>query len=136
MSWWVYLKDENGNIVQVESHQEGGTYIAFRRYELPIPNEENVCTSIDVAGNTEAKLNITYNYGKFYRQVLNETDSLWCLNNKRAKDCIKLLANAIDVLTVERDEDYWKATSGNAGYALSILLSWALAYPEAILYVS
>jgi hypothetical protein len=30
-------------------------------------------------------------------------------------------------LGVECDDDYWKPTPGNAGYALSVLLSWAKA---------
>jgi len=41
------------------------------------------------------------------------------------------LQKAISLLGTERDPDYWKATEGNAGYALSILLGWARLHPTA-----
>lgn len=38
---------------------------------------------------------------------------------------------AVNTLGTVRDNDYWKPTPGNAGYALAILLKWAGQYPEA-----
>ena len=110
MSWWVSLKDENGEIEFVESYTEGGTYA--------------------VGGSNEADLNITYNYSPFYYKHLNEDDGLRWLDGKLANETLNALDHAVEKLGIEKDADYWAATSGNAGYALSILLSWAKQHPE------
>ena len=109
MSYDVRLKDADGNTVKVDNHEEGGTYA--------------------LGGTPEAELNVTYNYSK----VLNE---LWgegtvFLDGKRADRVTKLLRDTVTVLGTERDDDYWKPTEGNVGYALSILLRWAEQYPDA-----
>lgn len=116
MSYWVYLQDEKNEPVKVKKHQEGGTYA--------------------VGGVDKAELNITYNYGKYYRKYLNRRAGLRWLNNKNASEVIKKLEQAVKELGIQRAEDYWEATSGNAGYALAILLSWARQYPDAKFYVS
>jgi len=113
MSWWVSL-EENGEPVEVECHQEGGTYC--------------------LGGSTTAELNITYNYGWFYKRFLHE-DGLWWLDGKKAADCISKLEAAIQELGTQRHQDYWAPTPGNAGYALSILLKWAKQYPDAVFRV-
>ena len=113
MSYWVYLQDE-GKSVTVSNHKEGGTHA--------------------VSGTTQAELNITYNYGSFYRDHLHK-DGLKGLHDKKAKDCVNALACAVSVLGTERDDDYWANTPGNAGYALSILLEWARIHPEAVFIV-
>lgn len=118
MSYWVYLGDEKGDTVKVSRHAEGGTYA--------------------LGGTDKAELNVTYNYGQFYRSYLcgDEESGLKWLNGKKAKDTTSKLETAIAALGVEQDEDYWKPTPGNAGYALSILLAWAKEYPEAVFTVS
>ena len=60
--------------------------------------------------------------------VLNDLDY--------AKDTIAALESAVNKLGTKTSSDYWKPTKGNAGYALSILLSWARQYPEAVWDVS
>ena len=102
MSYDIYLNGPDG-VVEVPNHSEGGTYA--------------------LGGIPEARLNVTYNYRPFF-------DYRW-LDGKEAADTIEYLTIAVDTLGVERDEDYWKPTEGNAGYACSILLRWALAYPDA-----
>lgn len=109
MSYWVHLQ-KDGEDVAVENHSEGGTFV--------------------VGGTNTAELNVTYNYGKHYRQTLGE-GGLRYLNMKLAKDVTKSLQEAVERLGTERDVDYWKATPGNAGYALSILLEWAKQHPDA-----
>ena len=115
MSWWVSL-NEKGELVTVDNFSDGGTYV--------------------VGGSTDANLNITYNYSALYHEYLDKDKGLEYLNRKSAKTCIPKLEKAVEALGTERASDYWLATLGNAGYALSILLKWAKAYPEALFSVS
>src|SRR5262249_40187494 len=115
MSYWVYLIDDNGQPVEVERHSEGGTHV--------------------LGGTPTAELNITYNYSKFFRETLGE-DGLHELHHQKAGDMLTRLKQAVATLGTERDSDYWKATRGNAGYALSILAAWAQEHPAAVFEVS
>lgn len=110
MSWWVSLNKDN-KPVKVELFSEGGNY--------------------PIGGQKEAELNITYNYSGSYYQYLDSEESLRWLHQKKAKDCTERLENAVKELGTKQNEDYWKPTKGNAGYALNILLKWAKEYPEA-----
>lgn len=114
MSYWVYLLNEQGP-VEVTRHAEGGTYA--------------------LGGTPTAELNVTYNYGTFFRETLGE-EGLRELQDKKASAVLALLEQAVATLGTERDSDYWKPTPGNAGYALSILLEWAKQYPDAVFDVS
>ena len=112
MSYDVYLK-KDGKSVEVERHEEGGTYA--------------------IGGITKAELNITYNYSRIYSLVgffLRELDG------KFAKDVISELEILVRLLGTNLHEDYWAPTPGNAGHALSILLKWAKANPDAVFEVS
>ena len=102
----------NGKPAEVEIFEEGGTYIQ--------------------GGNTEAKLNITYNYGWFYQTFLDEKLGIRWLYGKKAKDTIQKLEIVVGILGTKKFDNYWAPTPGNAGYALSILLKWARQHPEAI----
>ena len=113
MSYDIDLIDEvTGRPVEVDRHEEGGTYA--------------------IGGIEEASLNVTYNYGKFFRKYLDEENGIRWLYGKKAKDCIKRLEAAVVTLGTEQDSNYWKATPGNAGYALYVLLTWAKKWPSAI----
>ena len=119
-----------GKVVEVDRHQEGANYC--------------------IHGKTEASLNITYNYSFFYYHFLDKEEGIRWLYGKTAKECIERLEKAVEILGVVEyrqlkpgenifsdDENnyiyhYWAATPGNAGYALSILLKWVKANPEAI----
>ena len=114
MSWWVSL-EESGKPVEVSRHEEGGTYA--------------------LGGICDAELNITYNYSPYFYKYLNVDKGLRFLHEKQAVDTVKALAYATFKLGAVRDDDYWKATPGNAGYALSILLQWAMDNPTAIFRV-
>ncbi len=125
MSWWVRL-EKDGQNVEVDTHDEGGTYV--------------------VGGCDEAELNITYNYRGHFRDVgiclhegdggENADDGLFYLHGKLARDAIPHLEHAVKQLGTERDAAYWASTPGNAGHALSILLGWARQYPDAVFRVS
>lgn len=107
MSWDIDLDYPDGREIQVDIHEEGGTYA--------------------LGGTDQASLNVTYNYGKHFD--FNKLDG------RTAEDCIPEMEEAVKELGTERDSDYWKATPGNAGYAVSILLGWARQHPKAVFSV-
>ena len=109
MSWDITLGKTKP--VEVDSHSEGGTYA--------------------MGGIDAAELNITYNYSKHYYNWLDKKEGLRWLADKPARETIKRLQRAVDALGTYRDKNYWLGTQGNAGYALSILLQWAIAHPNA-----
>ena len=53
------------------------------------------------------------------------------LSGKRGKRTIPILTKVVKVCGTACDEDYWKATPGNAGTIASLLLSWAILHPDA-----
>lgn len=110
MSWWVSLNKDNKS-VKVELFAEGGTR--------------------PIEGTTDAELNITYNYSEHFYRYLDKEHGLKWLHQRKAKDCIEKLENAVKELGTELSGNYWAATEGNAGYALNILLKWARKHPEA-----
>jgi len=107
MSYDVSLNDEHGPVT-VPRHTEGGSYV--------------------LGGLPYAELNITYNYAEHYYALFG---GLRTLNGATGGSTIPTLEAAIDKLGVVRDPSYWAGTPGNAGFALSILLSWAHLHPDA-----
>lgn len=87
-----------------------------------------------LGGTTEAWLNITYNYSPYFYSLwghgLNE------FHGKKAKDVVPLLRTAVEKLGTRTTENYWEATAGNAGHALSNLLAILEAFPDGIVNVS
>jgi len=114
MSWWVSLQ-RNEETVEVPEHREGGTYV--------------------MGGTKEASLNVTYNYGEHFRETLGGK-GLWDLNGVKGRDAVPFLETAVASLGTVRDDDYWASTSGNAGFALAMLLAWARLHPDAVFRVS
>lgn len=112
MSYDISLIDKDGEPVTVELFEEGGT--------LPL------------GGTDKTTLNVTYNYSMHFYSHLDHVKGIRWLYGKQAKDTIKQLEQAVKELGMEQNSDYWLATEGNAGYALSILLKWAKQHPEAI----
>lgn len=116
MSWDISLIHEK-KPVKVEHFTAGGTY--------------------PIGGTDEAELNITYNYSELYYRYLDKEKGLKWLHQRKGKDCIEKLENAVTELgTKQDDKSYWSPTKGNAGYALNILLKWARKHPEARFEVS
>jgi len=112
MSYDIDLVDSiTEKCVTVPKHEEGGVYA--------------------VGGITDASLSITYNYAQYYFDHIDSKDGIRWLYGKKAKNCIKGIEKAVMELGTVRNDDYWKGTPGNAGYALSILLAWARLHPEA-----
>jgi hypothetical protein len=125
MSYWVYLeaKDEYSG-VQVPEFIAGGIVKA-------LPSMNGLRTIPD----TEAEVNVTYNYSRFFYEYLS-ADGLRYLDGKKAQDTIAVLEIACSNLPDEPDTNYWASTPGNAGHILHLLLGWAKLYPEAIWRVS
>lgn len=120
MGYSVYLEYDDGDIAIVPTHTEGdNTAYAVNEYGT----EE---TGID-----RAMIDITSNYRRYYEAYLDEKNGIGWLDNRRASECIERLENAVSVLGDSPDDDHWDDTPGNAGYALSILMSWARLHPDA-----
>ena len=115
MSWWVSLND-SGNPLEVASFMDGGTYA--------------------VHGSQEADLNITWNYSPYFYNTLDAEKGIRWMDGKTGRETLIALATAVSVLGTKQNDDYWRATKGNAGHALSILLMWAAMYPSGVWEVS
>jgi hypothetical protein len=113
MSYDVELHDpKTGSLVEVPLHESGG--------------------NVALGGTTGAWLNITYNYSEYFYQHLDAEQGLRWLYGKTGAETVERLQAAIMVLGTVQDSNYWLSTPGNAGYALSILLSWAHMHPDAV----
>lgn len=84
-----------------------------------------------VGGTTEAWLNITYNYSRFYYEVFGEK-GIRTIYGMTGAESIPVIKKAMDKLGDDVDPDYWKATQGNAKRALAGLLALAQLRPDGI----
>ena len=81
-----------------------------------------------IGGSSEAWLNITYNYGKIYCELWGH--GLGDFHGMKIKEVKPKVEAGIKALGVERHNDYWKPTKGNAGAALFDLLTLFLICEE------
>ena len=77
-------------------------------------------------------LNITYNYSKYYYDVVDKEHGIRVLHGLSGAESIPILKNAIAQLGNDTDPDYWKATEGNAKIPLTQLLAFAQMRPDGI----
>ena len=110
MSHDVRLVDTDIVLVSRQKISEGGTHVS--------------------GGTNECELNVTYNYSPLFYEVFPKDEGLKWLYGKTGKESIPVLEQAVERLGTKRDSDYWKATMGNAGYSLGILLDWAREFPQ------
>jgi len=115
MSWDVYLR-KDGKVVSIEPTNDLGTMSVF-------------------PASTDAIYSITWNYGEFYAKYMPSGFREF-MDGRKAKDAIPTLEKAVSELGTERKGSYWDVRPGNAGYALSVLLSWAKQHPDATFEVS
>lgn len=95
-----------------EPHQmKGGTYV--------------------LGGTREAALNVTYNYSAIFGKVLGE-GGIRTLYGMTGAASVDVLQAAIWELEDDVDDDYWKATEGNAKRALVQLLFLAKQRPSGV----
>lgn len=85
-----------------------------------------------LGGTREAHLNVTYNYGKHYRRVLDAEEGIRAIYGLTGAESIPVLRAAAAQLGDDVDEDYWKPTEGNAKRALLQLLALAQLRPDGI----
>ena len=114
MSYDIYLVDPltEETIVLSEPHQfSGGTYA--------------------LGGTTEAWLNVTYNYGVPFRKALGEK-GIRSIYGLTGAESVPVLRDAAAKLGDDVDDDYWKATEGNAKHALVQLLGLAMLCPNGV----
>lgn len=114
MSYDIVLRDPvTKECIQFDTpHQmRGGTYV--------------------VGGTTEAHLNVTYNYAEHFVRVLGEK-GIRSIYGTTGADSIPVLEAAISKLGDDADDDYWKATEGNAKQALVQLVALAKMRPDGV----
>lgn len=114
MSYDIYLLDPvtKERVVIDEPHfMRGGTY--------------------QIGGSKELHLNITYNYGKFYYELLGDR-GIRAIYGMTGLDSIPLLQDAANRLNDDTNEDYWEPTEGNAKRPLLQLITLAKMRPDAI----
>jgi hypothetical protein len=86
-----------------------------------------------VGGTKELWLNITYNYGAFYRREnVFGREGIRAIYGKTGAESIPILQKAIAALGDDVDPDYWKATEGNAKRPLIQLLTFAQMRPDGV----
>lgn len=109
MSYWVYVEDPEGNTCHSDAPLtvRGGTY---------------------AIGNTALELNVTYNYSKYFYQVLE--GGLRSLNGLAVVDTVTNLRKATEALAGKPSNNYWDATEGNAKAALEDVLKLAEFAPK------
>lgn len=89
-----------------------------------------------IDGTSEAWLNITYNYSKFYYEVEPEK-GISSVYGKTGAESIPVLQNMIDQIIkkypkLETSENYWNAASGNAIKPLHQLIAMAKMRPDGV----
>lgn len=84
-------------------------------------------------GTTEAWLNITYNYARFYYQddVFGKK-GIRTIYGLTGAQSIPILQKAINALGNDVTSDYWEPTEGNAKRPLCQLLAMAQLRPDGI----
>ncbi len=89
-----------------------------------------------IDGTSEAWLNITYNYSKFYYEVAPEK-GIRSIYGMTGAESIPVLQNMIDQITkkcpnAETSKNYWNATPGNAIKLLHQLIAMAKMRPDGV----
>lgn len=127
MSWDFDLVDpvtRKTLTTDTKHHMKGGTY--------------------QIGGSNELSLNVTYNYSKMIYDKFDKTlqelgieprehqSYAEYLRDKTGAETIPILKGTIEKLGDDVDEDYWKATEGNAKQALCMLLAMAQMRPDGI----
>lgn len=88
--------------------------------------------NMPIGGETEASMNITYNYAEFFRKTIDKEKGIRWLYGKKAKDTTEKLVSAIEKLKDDETDNYWDATEGNAKRSLKALLELAKMFPEGV----
>ena len=98
--------------------------------ELPTPHFMRGGTYA-VSGTTLAELNITWNYSQYFCKVFGD-DGIRSIYGLTGEESLPILESAARKLKDDVDDNYWKATEGNAKRALSHLIILAVLAPNGI----
>lgn len=113
MSYWISLNDKNGDCLISENViAEGGTHA--------------------ISGTDEMCMNVTWNYGKFYRKHIDKDQGIRWLHGKTGLETRDRLVKAVKNMGHDTSDNYWEATEGNARKPLVIFLGWATECPKGI----
>ena len=85
-----------------------------------------------IGGTAELWLNITWNYGHFYYDLIDAENGIRAIYGLSGAESIPVLQKAIDQLGDDVADDYWADTEGNAKRALIGLLAFAQLRPDGI----
>tara|TARA_Y100000310_G_scaffold332280_1_gene407561 strand:- start:40 stop:411 length:372 start_codon:yes stop_codon:yes gene_type:complete len=121
MGYSISLSDSKGT-VQVPSHVEG--------MNVALVKDDKGCIEVNgtrFSGGTFAELDLPRQYGRIF--PFKE------LHGKVAADVVEEMEDAVGILKIKQDEDFYRATPGNAGHALNVLVQWARAHPQATFHV-
>jgi hypothetical protein len=114
MSYGIYLNDPvTGTPLEFDApHQmKGGTYA--------------------IGGTTQAYLNITYNYSKYYYATLG-VKGIRRIYGLTGAESIPILTEAANKLGDDVSADYWEPTEGNAKRAILQLIALAKMRPDGV----
>ena len=119
MGYDVCLVNKEGPVL-VPRHNEG----SYRQ-----------CGKNGSEGTMAAEISVTGNYDPIYQQVTGKSLRKM-LDGLLAWVTVHSLTKAVTACGTLKDDDYWKATPGNAGAIAALLLDWARLHPNAIWEVS
>jgi hypothetical protein len=114
MSYDIYLNHPvTGEVLETEaSHNlRGGTYA--------------------VGGTTEAWLNVTYNYSKFFYSTMGEA-GIRTIYGMTGAASLPILRSTVSQLGDDVSKNYWDATEGNAKCSLLQLIALAEMRPDGV----
>lgn len=146
MSYDIELVDPvTGQVLLTDAPHEihGGTY------EVAVDPNDPSDKSKWRPATRRMHLNVTYNYSAIFHRVIDkrivdkkeanysrdvgdEVGGIRVIYGLTGAESIPYLKKAIDRLGDDVDEDYWKATEGNAKRALCGLLAFALLRPDGV----
>lgn len=114
MSYDIYLKDP---ITKQTIEFDNKHYITGGTYAFD--------------GTQQAWLNITYNYGKIFYNILGEK-GIRTIYGMTGASSVPILKDAITKLKDDVSENYWEPTEGNIKGSLYGLLAFAELRPDGI----
>jgi hypothetical protein len=103
------------------------------KQEIQFDQKRHMAGGIYALGGTNgAWLNVTYNYSRFFKMVIDEQDGIRKIYGMTGLQSLPILENAISALKDDATDDYWEPTEGNAKRALIQLRTLAQMRPDGV----
>lgn len=104
----------------------------FNRQKVRLKEKHNIAGGTYAVGGTyEPWLHITFNYSKDFCKFLGG-NGINDFQNKSVRETLPKLIEAVSKMHGEPDDNYWKATEGNARAALVKMIQLASLSPETL----